>query len=268
MIVQLPKSVFSYDVRDFLHFMLIKFADCVPHPKKKNKNDQLNDFSEFPEAIESTWVSPPSCRGCASCRKRTPELQSLADEHTTKQLPPFFTCILHRCFHLQFARIYIYIYIYISAINNEIRRAMEGWGILCRCCDDILMAILFTGFEVYRGTFPWVTWPIYCHVYNTNMVFSVPPTVVPRRVLLEIKTIKNSLKSWHEPSPSVCHHISLRASQLLCPSPRQWPTKRGHILPSGTLPFYVAGPGIENPKLNQMIPQVFADSLSDSYLLH
>lgn len=127
---------------------------------------------------------------------------------------------------------------------------------------------LDTGFEVYRGTFPWVTWPIYCHVYNTNMVFSVPPTVVPRRVLLEIKTIKNSLKRWHEPSPSVCHHISLRASQLLCPSPRQWPTKRGHILPSGTLPFYVAGPGIENPKLNQMIPQVFADSLSDSYLLH
>ena len=25
---------------------------------------------------------------------------------------------------------------------------MEGWGILCQCCDDILMAILFTGFFV------------------------------------------------------------------------------------------------------------------------
>lgn len=88
-------------------------------------------------------------------------------------------------------------------------------------------------------TFPWVTWPIYCHLYKHG-VFGASYRGSTARTFRD----KNSLKSWHEPSPSVCHHISLRASQLLCPSPRQWPTKRGHILPSGTLPFYVAGPGI------------------------
>ena len=111
MIMQLPKSVFSYDVQDFMGFHAHQIGSFTKPlwtaypPPKKIKSMISRDFSEFPEAIESTWVSPPSCRGCASCRKRTPELQSLANEHTAKQFPLFVTCILHRCVHLQFARI-------------------------------------------------------------------------------------------------------------------------------------------------------------------
>ena len=153
MIVQLPKSVFSYDVRDFLHFMLIKFADCVPHPKKRIKT--INSM------ISLNFLKQLNQLGCR--HRRAGVVHPVGKEH--QNCNPWLTSIppnsslrfsLASCIDvfIYSLLVSIYTYIYISAINNEIRRAMEGWGILCRCCDDILMAILFTGFEVYRGTFP------------------------------------------------------------------------------------------------------------------
>ena len=85
--MQLPKIVFSFSLRGFMVFVLITLG--------RWRNNQVSDFSESPEAIESTWVKPPSCQGCASCPKRTPKLQSLVNEHPAK----------HRCVHLQFAPI-------------------------------------------------------------------------------------------------------------------------------------------------------------------